>query len=107
MKEKGMTLIIDYALAPGKKKTLTFAKDRVAIGRDRTNDVLLANPMCLVSRRHAEIRREGDAYRLVDLGSKNATWLNGRRLEAARACPLRPGDHIQVGDFQIEFRPGD
>ena len=103
MKRIPFKLLVDYAPSPGKHRALTFAQDRVSIGRAHTNDVKLANPMRLVSRQHAEIRREKGAFWIVDLGSKNATWLNGRRLEAQQPYTLHSGDRLVVGDFQIEF----
>jgi pSer/pThr/pTyr-binding forkhead associated (FHA) protein len=103
MKDNPFTLVVENAYVPGKHKAFAFAKDRVSIGRARANDVMLANAMRLVSRIHAEIRKEGGAFWLVDLGSKNATWLNGKRIEAKRPYPLHHGDHFYVGDYQIEF----
>jgi pSer/pThr/pTyr-binding forkhead associated (FHA) protein len=103
MKELSFKLLVDYAATPGKHRALTFAQDRVSIGRGQANDVKLTNPLRLVSRRHAEIRRQAGACWIVDLGSKNATWLNGRRLEADRPYLLQHGDRFLVGDFRIEF----
>lgn len=103
MKEKLIKLFVDYAYAPGSLRAFSFAKDRVAIGRSHANDVKLANPLRLVSRQHAEIRQEAGAFWLVDLGSKNATWLNGHRLEAERPYTIHHGDQFRVGDFQIQF----
>ena len=103
MKEPPYKLLVDYGMASGRRKALAFAKDRVSIGRAHSNDVMLANAMRLVSRQHAEIRRDRDVFWIVDLGSKNATWLNGRRLEADRPYVLHHGDKFLVGDFQIEF----
>lgn len=55
-----------------------------------------------VSRRHARIVvSEGEA-RLEDLGSKNGTCLNGRRITSA--VPLRDGDEIRLGLEAIRFR---
>jgi DNA-binding NtrC family response regulator len=48
-----------------------------------------------VSRRHAELFRQGPLYVLQDLGSTNGTWLNGRRIERG---PISPGDVIRVGE---------
>ena len=48
-----------------------------------------------VSRRHAEIIREGDAYRVRDAGSLNGTYVNRERVEEA---PLTHGDVLQVGN---------
>jgi len=48
-----------------------------------------------VSRRHARIRREGDALHLEDLGSSNGTYVNGRRIHAA--ARLHHGDEVEIG----------
>jgi len=48
-----------------------------------------------VSRRHAEIRRLGTKYILVDLGSFNGTTLNGRRIAAPEE--LHHHDRIELG----------
>jgi len=47
-----------------------------------------------VSRRHATIRVDGDSALLVDLGSANGTYVEGKRLPEAR---VRDGERIQVG----------
>ena len=105
MKEKLIKLLVDYAFAPGSLRAFSFAKERVAIGRSHTNDVKLANPLRLVSRQHAEIRHEGGVFWLVDLGSKNATWLNGRRLEAERPYSISHGDRFRIGDCIETLNP--
>jgi pSer/pThr/pTyr-binding forkhead associated (FHA) protein len=53
-----------------------------------------------VSRRHAEIRREGDSIVLYDVGSLNGTYLNRSRIESST---LRSGDEVQVGKFKLVF----
>lgn len=103
MAETFYTLLIESTLVPGERETFSFAKECVAIGRALANDVMLSNTMRLVSRQHAEIRRQANAYWLMDLGSKNATWLNGYRLEVKRPYVLNHGDHFRVGDYRIEF----
>ena len=103
MEQTPFKLLVEYTPSSGKHRALAFAKDRVSIGRAHSNDVKLTNPMRLVSRRHAEIRQEKGMFWVVDLGSKNATLLNGRRIEAERPYALQDGDRLLVGDFQIEF----
>jgi ABC transport system ATP-binding/permease protein len=50
---------------------------RTRIGRDLQNDIVVDDP--LVSRFHAELRARSDGRReLVDLGSRNGTFVNGR-----------------------------
>ena len=52
-----------------------------------------------VSRRHAELRREGSDVTLQDLGSTNGTYVNGERISAKTL--LKSGDRVQFGDVQF------
>lgn len=54
-----------------------------------------------LSRRHAEIAFDANAWIVRDLGSVNGTLLNGARLDGS--APLRPGDKITLGDTEIVF----
>lgn len=54
-----------------------------------------------VSRRHAEIRREGSTFTLRDLGSLNGTYLNRGAIDSAE---LGDGDEIWIGTFRLVFR---
>jgi FHA domain-containing protein/uncharacterized protein DUF1707 len=54
-----------------------------------------------VSRRHASIRREGDRWLLVDLGSRNGTQVNGWRVAEAHVFD---GDELVLGRTRLEFR---
>ncbi|MDQ3282369.1 MAG: SpoIIE family protein phosphatase [Acidobacteriota bacterium] len=54
-----------------------------------------------LSRRHAEIAYDDDAWIVRDLGSVNGTLLNGARLDGS--APLRAGDRITLGDTEIVF----
>ncbi|WP_031162617.1 FHA domain-containing protein [Streptomyces durhamensis] len=65
----------------------------VRIGRAADNDLVVED--LVVSRRHAELRARTDGtYEIVDLGSHNGTYLNGRPVTRA---PVRPGDIVGVG----------
>ena len=88
---------------PEMARTYAFAQSHVAIGRAETNDVRLLNRTRTVSRLHAEIRLQEGGYYLVDLGSKNATFLNDRVLEADRCYPLRSGDTVRIANFELVF----
>lgn len=70
----------------------------LSFGRTPENLIVLASP--LASRRHAEVRPDGDGYLLVDLGSSNGTLLNGQRVQSQR---LRPGDTFAIGDEEFRF----
>jgi hypothetical protein len=68
------------------------------IGRSSDCDIVLGDPN--VSRRHAEVRRMGRGYSLVDLGSTNGTEVNGQRVTETS---LMNGDVIGVGTTRITF----
>jgi len=51
-----------------------------------------------VSRRHAEVRQEGDNMYVVDLGSTNGTILNGELLAPNQPARLMRGDRIRIGE---------
>jgi predicted component of type VI protein secretion system len=65
----------------------------VAIGRSADNQVVLDDTE--VSRHHARLTWQGNAYMLEDLGSANGTWVNGARITSP--VLLRPGDSIGLG----------
>ena len=97
------TLRVKHTSGAGDTEAFEFDQDCVSIGRARTNDVALLNRRKAVSRRHAEIRCTNGTYHLVDLGSKNVTRLNGQHLEAESPQVLQHGDHLRIGDFELEF----
>ncbi|MBD2451047.1 FHA domain-containing protein [Nostoc sp. FACHB-152] len=51
----------------------------------------------IVSRIHADIRVEGDAYYVEDVGSSNGTYINNLPLLPGNRHRLRPGDRISLG----------
>ncbi len=51
----------------------------------------------VVSRTHADIRVEGDAYYIEDIGSSNGTYINNIALPKGNRHRLRPGDRISLG----------
>ncbi len=53
-----------------------------------------------VSTVHAEIRRVNGRLLLVDLASKNGTWLGPSRIEV---CPVAPGLTVRIGGTVLEF----
>jgi len=70
----------------------------LVLGRSRECDVQLADPN--VSRRHAEVRREGAEYWIVDLGSTNGVEVNGARTARAK---LEHGDRVTLGSTEVVF----
>ncbi|KXK62389.1 MULTISPECIES: FHA domain-containing protein [Micromonospora] len=75
----------------------------LVIGRAPTADVVVDDPH--LSRRHAAVRQADGGVALVDLGSTNGTWLNGRRVSGVEH--LADGDVIRAGRTELRyFDPG-
>ena len=96
-------LILRIAGRPGPAFPLDAAADN-RLGRAADSLVALADR--LASRNHAVIRldAESGAWTVRDLGSRNGTWLEGRRVEEA---VLTAGDTIRIGTTELEFRTAD
>jgi pSer/pThr/pTyr-binding forkhead associated (FHA) protein len=75
-----------------------FVGPELVVGRGNTCDLVL--PAAGVSRRHARFVREGDAFRVVDLGSANGVRVNGER---AGERLLHVGDIVTIDDFTLTF----
>src|SRR6266545_3375604 len=74
------------------------AAERIRIGRGAGNDIALTD--LKASRNHAEVRRTGEVHEVVDLGSRNGTFLNGRQV---RRSVINPGDRVSVGRHEFVF----
>ncbi len=68
-------------------------------GRDLGCDVPILDPA--VSRRHARLSADAGGLTLEDLGSRNGTWVNGARVQQARAVV---GDSIALGTVMFTLR---
>ena len=76
---------------------------RIIIGRDEGCDIVVSSGS--VSSRHCELQFDGLAWRVVDLGSKNGTQVNGAVVTDQL---LKPGDRLSLAGqhhFQIEYAP--
>lgn len=86
------------ALLVGEGRRNVLSGSRVVLGRSRECDIVIADAN--VSRRHAEMRRNGDRWSIVDLGSTNGIKVNGRRLDQAE---LNDGDQVTIGVSVMSF----
>ncbi len=75
-----------------KKKGDPFGKQMITIGRTMNNDICL--PFKGISKFHAYLLVEGLHTYLVDGGSTNGTFLNGKSLVAAEKYELKDMDTI-------------
>lgn len=73
---------------PLKGEIQEFSDSAISIGRDPSSHVHFPKDLTIISRKHAQIVREGNRFKLVD-ESRNGTFLNGKRVEEAY---LKDGD---------------
>jgi adenylate cyclase len=76
----------------------TFTEGEVTIGRSPECQIVLKD--FGISRTHARLTADDDGVRIQDLKSKNGTQVNGVPIVEA---PLKDGDRILLGKFQIAF----
>jgi hypothetical protein len=67
--------------------------EMLVIGRSADCDLAIDDRA--ISRHHARIRRTIEGWDVLDLGSTNGTWLNGRRITSAVGLP---GDELELAD---------
>lgn len=88
-------LIVQSGENIGQEYTL---QDSTVMGR------LSSNPVCiddhLASREHCKIVKETDGYYIIDLGSRNGTRVNGRKIKTHK---LTSGNVIKVGHVELRF----
>ena len=79
----------EYIVKPGK----------TTVGRKLDNDIVIADESA--SRLHAEIYCQADIAVIVDMGSRNGTFVNRERLTQPHA--LRPEDQIRIGQHVVSI----
>jgi pSer/pThr/pTyr-binding forkhead associated (FHA) protein len=85
----------------GEKIEATLDQLETEIGKAPHNRIVLSDPT--VSGTHAIILARDGGYNIVDLGSSNGTFVNGRRL-GNDSHVLQHGDKIQLGQVLLTFR---
>jgi hypothetical protein len=76
-------------------------KQRVTIGRTNNNDVVLEDSS--VSRFHAYLEQANGEWVLVDAGSRNGSFVAGRKLPGRTPTSLTNGSALRIGAVQLTF----
>jgi hypothetical protein len=74
----------------------TLAEAHITLGRSSSCQLVFADDT--VSRRHAALVVRDGAWHVVDLGSSNGTFVNGRRVVEAE---VRAGDELYLGAARL------
>jgi predicted component of type VI protein secretion system len=86
-------------VATGKSagRAIVLKRPRLLIGRAEECDIRPLSDE--VSRRHCQVLKESDHVAVEDLGSRNGTFVNGKRIEAKTL--LHDGDRLRVGSLEL------
>ena len=95
--EPGSAVLLVHR-GPEEGQRFPLVESSVSIGRARQATIFLDD--VTVSRKHAQLDRGSDSWRISDVGSLNGTYLNRERVEDS---VLASGDEIQVGKYRFIF----
>jgi pSer/pThr/pTyr-binding forkhead associated (FHA) protein len=83
----------------GADTSFPLTRDTYTLGRHRNNDIVINDPK--VSSFHARIDRSPEGFVLVDLKSRNGSFINGKKVESG---VLTTGDEIRLGTAKIVYK---
>ena len=98
MAEPEFAAELEAITGPLKGSSIDLTEQEISIGREPSNKVSLLDAS--VSRRHCLISREGGQFKVQDLNSRNATFVNGVPVTER---VLASGDEIKVGNSIFVF----
>jgi hypothetical protein len=76
-----------------------LTRDTYTVGRHRNNDIVVSDPK--VSSFHARFDRTLEGFVLVDLRSRNGSFVNGKRVDAV---VLQDGDEVRLGTARLRYK---
>jgi hypothetical protein len=83
----------------GGETSFPLTRETYTVGRHRNNDIVISDPK--VSSFHARLDRSPDGFVVVDLKSRNGSFINGRRVGTG---PLKNGDELRMGPARLVYR---
>jgi pSer/pThr/pTyr-binding forkhead associated (FHA) protein len=78
--------------------TIELTDNLITIGRTQETDICI--PDHNISKRHGILVRDGDDYQLHDFNSTNGTFVDGKRIMAAK---LQHGVSIRLGPVELRY----
>lgn len=85
---------------PGQGSLISLEQEKITFGRNPDCDVVI--PVTSVSREHAQIHKNQNQFFIVDLQSRNHTFVNNEPISTRIA--LRNNDKIRICDFLAVFQ---
>jgi type VI secretion system FHA domain protein len=84
---------------------LALPPEGLTIGRSDDCGLVLADPLRLVSRQHAQVTRDGEAARVRCVSSRTPLWVNDVQLDPGGEQALCVGDCLRIGKFELAVEP--
>jgi pSer/pThr/pTyr-binding forkhead associated (FHA) protein len=83
----------------GGETSYPLTRDTYTLGRHRNNDIVVSDPK--VSSFHARFDRTLEGFVLVDLRSRNGSFVNAKRVDAV---VLQDGDEVRLGTARMRYK---
>ncbi|GAA4340232.1 hypothetical protein GCM10023165_20060 [Variovorax defluvii] len=84
---------------------LPMPPEGFTIGRSEDCGLVLADPLRLVSRQHAQVLPVGGVVHVRCISSTSPMWVNGRQLDPGGERALQVGDRLRIGGFELAVEP--
>ncbi|HKD38636.1 MAG TPA: FHA domain-containing protein, partial [Pirellulales bacterium] len=91
--------LLNMLTGPIAGQVYELAREQTQVGREKFCDLVI--PIRSISRQHARIVRDGEAFYVEDLNSLNGTYVNGQRI--GRRTRLKDQDRIRLYDVVMQF----
>ncbi len=96
---EGVRPELELTAGPGRGKTYYLTKPLMMLGRiSDVADIVIVDESA--SRHHAAIAHQDGAFVLLDMGSTNGTYVNGKKQDRVA---LQHGDEITIGSVVMTF----
>ncbi|WP_076998129.1 type VI secretion system-associated FHA domain protein TagH [Variovorax sp. KK3] len=86
-------------------EALPMPPEGLTIGRSDDCGLVLADPLRLVSRQHAQVVMAGEGAQLRCISSTSPLWVNGQQLDPGGERALQLGDRLRIGGFELAVEP--
>jgi len=89
---------LNFIKGPDSGRSFRIEKEKITFGTHNDNDLILSDEF--ISRHHGEFYFRNGEFFVRDLGSRNGTFINGKRVQGSI---LAPGSRIDIGKTGLDF----
>ena len=94
--------LLNILTGPTAGQVFELSSDQTQVGREKFCDLVI--PLRSISRQHARIVHDAEAFFVEDMNSLNGTYVNGQRI--GRRTRLKDQDRIRLYDVVMQFHAG-